>query len=338
MSQPQLRLGARRPHGLSLVELLVAMTIGLALTLAATSAFVSASSAGRMADAQMRMNEDAQAALAILQQQLRMAGSNPVQPDRVVGTRRNPVYAPPSPATASGWTRFALRGCEATFSNIRTAALPDDLVCPPADATAAPHSIAVTYEADAFNTVPTGAKKKLPTDCLGNALDPQTAAFTVMTAKGAVSDTVTYYVADNRFFIATSPAVGVPGLYCKGQGGSAQPLVDNIEDLRFTYGTLAQPASAASASVAGYVRAAPTSAAASRADEAESWNKVVSVRICVVARSELPVVHDQASARYHGCDGNLKESAPDRRLRRAYSTTVVLRNRASTSLPAAPLS
>lgn len=319
-------------RGLSLVELLVALTIGLMLTLAASSAFVSASSAGRMADAQMRMHEDAQAALAILRQQLRMAGSNPVQPYRVVGTRRNPVYAPSPPATVVGWTGFAVRGCEATFTNVKTAARPDDLVCPSTGANASPHSIALTYEADVYNTVPT-IKEKLPTDCLGNALDPQTAAFTIMSAKGPVSLGVTYYVADNRFFVATSAALGVPSLYCKGQGGSAQPLVDNIEDLRFTYGTLAQAASAESASVAGYVRAVATSAAVSRADEMAHWNKVVSVRICVLVRSELPVVHDPTSARYVGCDGKLTDSAPDRRLRHAYSTTVVLRNRASANLP-----
>lgn len=321
----------RRALGLSLIELLVALTVGLVLTLAATSAFISASSAGRMAEAQVRMNEDAQAALALLRQQLRMAGSNPAQSSRVFSTRRNPVYAPSTLTTSFALTAFAVRGCETTFSNIKTAALLDDLICPPAG-TSSPHSIAVTYEADPFNTVPTA--KKLPTDCLGNALTPQTAALTTLTAKGAVTAPVTYYIADNRFFIASSSATTSTGLYCKGQGGSAQPLVDNIEDLRFSYGTLA-PGAAADAGVAGYLRAAPSDAATPSADEAARWDKVVSVRICVLVRSEMPVLHEGPAARYHGCDGMLKEGAPDRRLRRAYTTTVMLRNRAGASLPSA---
>jgi type IV pilus assembly protein PilW len=323
-----------RSRGLSLIELLVAMTVGLVLTLAATSAFINASSAGRMAEAQMRMDEDAQAALALLRQQLRMAGSNPVQPYRVFSSRRNPVYASASLAAPQAVTAFALRGCETTFSNIKTAAIPDDLDCPPAGAGLSPHSMAVTYEADAFNTIPT-AKKKEPTDCLGSALEPRTAKLTSMTAKGAVTLSVPYYVADNRFFIGTSAASATPSLYCKGAGGNAQPLVENVEDLRFSYGTLAANEMGELAGVAGYIRAAPSGAALPRSEEALRWSKVVSVRICIVVRSEQPVASDQASASYYGCDGSLKVSAPDRRLRRAYSATVALRNRTGAQPPVA---
>lgn len=321
-------------HGLSLIELLVAMTIGLVLTLAASSAFITASSAARMAEAQMRMDEDAQAALALLRQQLRMAGSNPVQPNRVVSSRRNPVYPSAVPGAPQAVTAFALRGCETTFRNIKSAEVPDDLDCPPASAGGSPHSIAVTYEADAFNTVPT-ATKNLPTDCLGSALEPRTVKLTSMTAKGAVTLSAIYYVADNRFFIGTSAALSAPSLYCKGQGGNAQPLVDNVEDLRFSYGTLAPNEAGEFAGVAGYAHAAPSGAALSRSEEAQRWSQVASVRICIVVRSEQPVVGDQASASYYGCDGTLKVGTPDRRLRRAYSATVALRNRMGTHLPVA---
>ncbi len=61
------------------------------------------------------------------------------------------------------------------------------------------------------------------------------------------------------------------------------------------------------------------------ANDARRWDKVITVRICVVIRSELPVVSDADSAKYIDCAGELV-SAPDLRLRRAYSTTVELRN------------
>ncbi|NDP60779.1 MAG: prepilin-type N-terminal cleavage/methylation domain-containing protein, partial [Oxalobacteraceae bacterium] len=77
------RPGARCVKGFSLIELMISLTIGLIITVAAFSAFMGASGASKMAEAQGRMNEDAQAALSILTQQLRMAGNNPDQPNRV---------------------------------------------------------------------------------------------------------------------------------------------------------------------------------------------------------------------------------------------------------------
>jgi len=54
---------------------------------------------------------------------------------------------------------------------------------------------------------------------------------------------------------------------------------------------------------------------------------VATVRICVLIRSEEAVAPDAASAGYTQCDGTTNSSPPDLRLRKAYSTTVVLRNR-----------
>lgn len=307
-----------RCQGLSLLELLVSLAVGLVLVLAAVAAYVGAASASRVAEAQVRMNEDAQAALAILTQQLRMAGSNPDQPNRIATTRRNPVYAPTTLATTFEPTAFAIRGCDKTFGNIKTATRLDELVCAKGSGRS-PHSIAITYEADRFNTIPT-AGKQIPTDCLGNALDTETAALTTVIETRTTTSTVDYHVADNRFYIGTSTTVLSPSLYCKGSGGASapQPLVENIEDMQFSYGV-----QAAAASIAGYLDA----------DEVAHWEKVVSVQICILVRSERPVASDAISARYRGCDGTLETNPPDLRLRRAYSTTVALRNRVGAMSP-----
>jgi type IV pilus assembly protein PilW len=76
---PALRSQRRHNLGLSLIELMVSLTIGLIVMVTIISAYVGSADAGRMAEAQGRMNEDAQAALTILTQQLRMAGNNPKQ-------------------------------------------------------------------------------------------------------------------------------------------------------------------------------------------------------------------------------------------------------------------
>ncbi len=333
----------RRSQGFSLIELMVSLTIGLIIAVAAVSAYLGAASAGKMAEAQSRMNEDAQAALAILTQQLRMSGSNPKRANRVdaatatLASLRNPVYLPTptyagfsvSPATFTLADIHYVRGCDGKFRNITsTTATIDTLdtsTCAVGTSTL-PDSIALIYEADRFNTIPTAAGA--PTDCLGNALPVITAQMPTVVGAATATTAVTYTVAENRYFVGTSTAIVSPSLYCKGNGGAstAQPLVENVEDLQFTYGTMATAATATG--VAGYLRAdeilSEPSLAALASDRLR-WDKVLTVRICVLIRSELPVVSDADSAKYVNCAGEIV-SAPDLRLRRAYSTTVELRN------------
>jgi len=329
--------GAQHCQGASLVELMVAMTMGLLITVALLSAYQGAVGANQMADAEGRMNEDAQAALAVLTQQLRMAGSNPDQANRIansdptLSSRRNPLYLP-APAYAGyalqpkgfALSSFALRGCSGSFSNITSASDMDHLTCLPGSA-ALPNSIAVSYEADRFNTVPSPAPASLATDCLGKKLAIITATVPSASDAGVVLTDVSYALADNRFYIATRS--GVPSLYCKGNGidSSPQAMVDNVEDLQFRYG-----ATASSAAMAGYLSAdqmLSNAALALLANDATRWQKVVAVRICIVVRSQSAVVASALSARYVTCDGSLATAPPDLRLRHAYSATVLLRNR-----------
>lgn len=332
--------GARSSQGFSLIELMVSLTIGLIIAAAAFSAYLGISGASKMAEAQGRMNEDAQAALSILTQQLRMAGNNPSQSnridhlDRTKSSRKNPIYLPaptyddgvlpPAPFALSS---FTIRGCDGTFGNLTTATDIDHLTCA-AGANALPDAIAVSYEADKFNTIPTTlATGSLPTDCLGMKLTTNTATLPTVVAGANTPADVTYAVADNRFYIDTSAAI--PSLYCKGNGinSTAQALVENLEDLQFRYG-LAK-ATIEPTKVAGYLYAyefATDANLAALPNDAARWGKVITVRICIVVRSESPVVSDALSARYIKCDGTLETAPPDLRLRRAYTTTVVLRN------------
>lgn len=211
----------RRQAGLTLVELMISMAIGMIIVLAVITAYISASRSARVAEATGRMNEDAQAALTILTQQLRMAGANPAQPDRNTTTLHNILANP-----------FSIRGCDTTFSNV-TAGSPTvaaGLTCPSGTGNS---SISIGYEANRFNTVPTSGG--IPTDCLGNSLPSVQQAVTSSLGVGA---TVTVYEAENRFYIGTSTYIASPSLYCKGNSPNTnpQPLVENIEAMRITYG------------------------------------------------------------------------------------------------------
>ena len=318
--------------GFSLIELMVSMAIGLLMVGAALTAYVSSSGASKMSEAQSRMNEDAQAALSILSQQIKMAGNNPYQPNYTNTLPSNPVYS-------SSGLSFAIQGCDSPFSNLSSESNPDNLLC---GATGGlPNSIAISYEADPYNTIPSSSSSHVPTDCLGQGLTKITATVPTLTASAPATGSpavsaasaptatqptvVNYYIADNRFYIATS--LTVPSLYCKGSGNTTgQPLVENIEDLQFLYGTVI---TSDSAKPFRYLTATGvTESTTTTIDRSVKWKNVRTVRICVVVRSEAAfLVSDNASASYTQCDGTLNTAQTDRRLRRAYSTTVALRNR-----------
>lgn len=325
-----------KQQGVTLIELMISLTIGLIIMVAVIGAYLGASGAGRAAEAVGRMNEDGQAALTILSQQLRMAGVNPTQPDRGTATGVNALNLT-IPRHNNVTNAFSVRGCDLQFSNITTAASTAALTCGHSAASTGPDSISIAYEADKYNTVATSAG--LPTDCVGTGITPS--SFSYLKSDGSTTSTVSVYEVENRFYIGTSTYVTNPTLYCKGNGNSStqQPLVENIEDMQFTYGVV-NPTNA----VASYISLTPTFTATmvlgyltangvdtdttkltGTAGTAARWSAVKTVRVCVVVRSENPVLDNLDSAKYLDCSGTLV-SPTDRRLRRAYTTTLVLRN------------
>ena len=319
---------ARRTHGITLIELLVSVAIGMVLMIAIISAYLGSAGASRMAEAQGRMNEDAQAALSILAQQIRMAGDNPRRPEYDNATRRNPAF------TA---TTYFIRGCDGTFTDVTTATDIASLTCS-AGTNNNPDSIAISYEADVDNTVPTSGG--VATDCLGQGLPTVTGNITKWDGVSTVAPATTtvaatFTVADNRFYIATPASSSTPSLYCSGNGRallassrqSPQPLAENIEDLQFVYGTAP---TTGTMTMAGFLTANEVETEINLAalpDSPSRWARTMTVRICVLARSNDPVVSDTGSAGYYNCQGTLVTNPPDKRLRRAYFSTVVMRNR-----------
>ena len=292
---------SKSQQGFSLIELLIATTLGLIITMGVLNVLASSTGASRMAEAQSRMNEDAQAALSLLRMEIKMAGHNPV------------TKAPNGLALRNPLSTLTLHGCSGMFYSDDSSLNDDKLKCE-IGASSRPHALFVRYEADTENTMPSAGR---PTDCLGNKLSIQTGA---------------YYVAENRYFISASQVISAPSLYCKGNGGlgTAQPMVENIEDLQFTYGTMATPGPA-SRQIAGYLSATEVEKLATsptKADIALAWSQVLTIQICIVVRSETKnLVSDNASSIYTKCDGTQDTGQTDRRLRRAYTTTVALRNR-----------
>jgi type IV pilus assembly protein PilW len=308
----QIDMRRRGLRGVSLIELMISMVIGLVIALAATSAYLGASNASKVAEVQGRMNEDAQMALTILSQQLRMAGNNPARPNRLAtipNNLHNPLQNP-----------YGIRGCDTNFTDI-TVASASLLACSHSASSAGPDAISIGYEADRYNTVPTSTGGA--TDCMGSSLSASTP---VVTAADSTTSTVSVYEAENRFYVGTSTTVINPTLYCKGNNTAAQPLVENVEDLQLLYG-VSNP-SVTPTAVLGYLTAYGVendTTTLNGLSSSQRWNAVKTVRICLVMRSAEPAAPDSSSAKYVSCAGNLTD-APDLLLRRAFTSTVVLRN------------
>lgn len=206
-------------RGLSLIELMISLVIGLVVVGAVLVSIMGASKSGAFENAYAQMNEDAQIGLTMLSRDIQMAGYS--EPTALVntGTLPAPVYV-----LTFGNLATAIFGCDTDFANPVAATV--------ACGTGVNAAIETSYQADTQSTVATGGA---PSDCLGNAI------------AGAAP-----FIVRNRYYIAAGNS-GRPELYCAGVGGSGQPIIENIESMQILYG---MQLAAAPRQVVRYVNAA----------------------------------------------------------------------------------
>lgn len=316
----------RRPHarGRSLLELMVALIIGMIILGAVLLTSISGNSSSKRQDGVATLNEDAQVAANLLGGHLRIAGYS-----RIVGI--------PSPTTNAPFRNYegpGVRGCDGGVDDDSVGM--NGMVCSGGNG---PDALMVAYEGDAFNTFPTAGAPANPTDCLGQALTlpdtPQTPS------EGAVG--TNYWLVENIFYVNDDNE-----LVCSGNGdpGREQPLIGNVVDMQVTYGVADVPTAAAVTEgqpetpffeAARYMTAqqidqlAPFPATALPVLRGR-WNRVVSVRVCLVLRS-AEELYDQITP-YPGCDG-VSINPPDRRAYRAVTITRAIKNKTAPCADAA---
>ncbi|MFZ3218581.1 MAG: PilW family protein [Rhodoferax sp.] len=289
-----------RQSGVTLIELLISITLGLVVVTALVVIYTSGSTATRNAQAQAQMNEDAQMALDVISQELRRAGYNPIRSGGAVNDLGQ-----------AGWNLFA---CDTGFADT-TLANVSALTCKASGSDAA---LAVVYEGDPASGK--WSKKALVTDptllqdCLG-------------TGVAATAGTPNYYKMQARLYVANN------ALNCRGSGDltQTQVLAENIESMSLSF-AVTDPAVLVSQTVMGYLTATEINtpiASLNAWTSLQRWNKVAAARVCVVVVSENPVLQDVKTAAtnptYQDCSGN-DVSITDGKMRRAYRTTVLLRN------------
>lgn len=292
---------SRRQTGLTLIELMVAMVVGLAVIAAGLAMYTTSGFASRGSNALAQMGEDATLALGIMRNHIAMAGYSKLVKDPTSGVLSRAFAGQPI---------FGCRyGVDSTTDSNRltsTDAAKKVITCADVNATAS-DTLIVMYEADQENTIATSSTPTpKPTDCIGHS------ALEVAAPPGNPS--AGYSVAENRFFINADGA-----LACLGTDAGAEPLVDNVTQMSVWYGVSEQDTTTGQHGTVAkkYLRA-------DQVATANAWDQVVSVRLCLVIKSNNAVL--DTAAPYIDCEGN-STATSDKHLYRAFTTTVVLNNR-----------
>jgi type IV pilus assembly protein PilW len=261
-----------RPRGHTLLELTIAMALGLVVTAGAVSLYRSQRSALVRATDAAQIQAAGMTALTLIALQLQMAGFMPAD----------------ASAEDRSSASSALFGCSAA----RPVGADDRLACE----SLAGHSdgVAIRYVADGVSTWPSAAAQ--PTDCLGQGLARTLAALPGVPVV-------------NRFYAKASASTGEPELYCEGSGkvGSAQPLVEGVEQLRLRYWLAGEAAARDAYAIAP-----------------AQWSGIVAVDVCVLVRGARDSRSTQAT-RYTDCDG-VSSVGADKRAREAFWRRVAIRN------------
>jgi len=301
---PQRDLGGggrrRRPEGgFTLIEMMVALAIGLAVVGALIAAYLSSFASGRHSDAVVQVTEDATLALNVMRQQVAQAGFS--EPHGVGAAGGLLLHAFP-----------AIAGCEAAGFVDLQAGIASAGNCQASTDPSNPDTLEVAYEGSVLpgkssNGILGGTGTPQPLDCLGNSF--------AKTHDDATGDD--YWLNDSKFYVADG------GLYCHGPGNRAgAAIVQNVETLQVAYGMAAAPAGAPGAGQIVYYDNAPPPGS-------PLWADVVSVKLCVQVRSAARVL-DKVSSPTLGvwidC-GNAQRTSTDGYLRRTFTTTIVLQNK-----------
>ncbi len=303
----------RRQRGFSILELMVSMALGL-LVLAAV--FVSSAGmvvAGRQQRAASVMTDDALLALSLIRRDLLMAGYvHPVLINASQFSAFNPVML--SRPVYGCSTLFddnsadvAAGTCKPSSSTASTSTSTSPSTSTSTSTKITSDAIEINFEASQ-GSVDLSTNNKL-TGCQGFELKDDQGQ-----VPSAAADVSTRLPTSHRYYVKDLT------LSCATAGGTGQALVPNVETLQITYGVSS-----------GWLIAQPETRRPVRyvdATQVTDWVNVVAVHLCVLMRSGGPVLDkgEAATQGYTDCDGTA-QTATDGYLRRAFATTVALRNR-----------
>ena len=307
-----------KQFGRTLIELMIAMAIGVFIVLGMSALYGSAVQSTRLATQFGNMSEDTPLALHIIGQAIKRAGYG-----EIVGTSVAPTDQ----------TLFAfphLRACKSSsFANPASG----DFSCGAAVA-GAPDSLFVQFQSESVAAAP----QRNTQDCLG--------ANGVLTTIN--DETHTAYLAQvplvsNLFTLAGST------ITCSGNNAPAQSMASNVTEFRTYFGF---DEAGATQALSGLTSASPGASMIVDADYIQTkqagfvgrkespWDFVVSVHLCSVATTQSKGTSVNAAVSYEGCPDNASQvllpagptrTANDGAVRKTYRQVYTVRSKATGS-------
>ncbi|SEF22588.1 PilW family protein [Variovorax sp. NFACC27] len=300
---------ACRSRGLTLVELLVAIALGLLLVAAAGYLLVSTTRVSRAVDANAQQQEAASVVLDIIGRDLKNAGFYPASfPVSVESSRFQGTYSNVVSTSVEAFDQ-GIFGCSEGLFDVANG------TCPASKSTE-PDSLVVNYfSADNFEVEGVGTRK----DCLRQ--DVELAEFNGARynearagsgAKGTGTVALPLFIS-NVYGLGASytykqdgRSISTRSFRCAGNGPNTkphQPIVSGVTQLRFRYGvseadTLEAPARFFTAAEVGGLPVATING-----ERKTAWQRVVAVQVCVVTKTLDATVRQTSSGSYVDCDG-----------------------------------
>lgn len=294
--------------GLTLIELMVSLVIGLLLAIVASSTYLYSKQAYNAVSENSQLEENGRLAINLLTKNILNAGFQNINPSTAFAT-------PPLDNRMSG--------CDFGLENPRSPTAVADYAClasTPAGASQS-GSINVIYQTDGYNVA--GARFQ-GFDCIGNR------AIAVNFTAGTSVTTNTTTQVNQHFFVSTSNVSTPRGTATMGQLSCAtdptgavgaasafasQPLIPGIHQIRLTYLT---PSTSADSRKSAQTRN-------TAAQIGTAWSTVAAIEICVLSKSIQPSGNDTQTA-MEDCYGNAFTPPASETFRRMTSL-VNIRNR-----------
>lgn len=320
-----------RQSGLTLVELMIAVALGLLLLAAMGYLYVSNRQAFRTHDSVARIQENGRYAMEVLGQDLRMVGyigCGALGEVPITGTAK--VVAPvavPAPANVLGG-EDGIDTAADTLTLMRvdgrgavlTAVMADSTVAVPIPASPRQYAegtyflIADCLKADLF-------RSSVEVDSGGTAIPHEAGPYNTSAnlSKAYGADAFVFPFESLAYRIANNPA-GNPALY-RDVNGSAQEVVENVKDMQIVYGV----DKGGDGAVDEY----------DTANDVADWTQVLAVRVSLLLRSPEAnvatapptVFWDRDNNGTNDFDPTTDADAQARRLIYVYTSTIGLRNR-----------
>jgi len=351
----------RAQSGITLIELMISITIGLVILIGIGTAYLNSTNTMKQRENQSELNEPARIVMRMLQHDVSTAGyvdvldfdaANSSQAaslfvpgnDTLINLyQRAPVAAPiEAPLTRFFGGLMPIFGCDGAMNStpyaISTTGAPATLSCGTANATK--QSLQVAYQsapnATANAAVNPAANPILsllpPNAATGEGHDCNQAALLPAGAKFVI----------NRYFVRASATDGINELYCAGSGiAIEQPLARGVEEFVLRY-QIAQPGPVLLPGTAPVAAGSAQAQYVSATDVAAStlgWANVTAVEMCLVSATAVtsgaaaagtvdlqPTRPTCARAASGNFAANVARVAGDMRLWKRFTSVVSVRN------------